>query len=159
VTEAVLALLVGAGVDDQHQPRVVLGLGELGGHAPVPPQVLADQDRHVHPAHVDPLAVRARREDPLLVEDAGVGQVVLGVAGDHPAAVDDRGAVLAGQARQARPLHVLPGRVHVLVQVADHDRHLAVPVGVDEPGQVRHRPPARRRRTTAAGRGPRPGTR
>ena len=100
------------------------------------PDVLADGQGHVDATDADHGQVVPGREYAVLVEDAVVGQVVLRVARDDAAAVQDGGAVL-GQ---------LPARVGVdgtgrrAVEVADDHRQVAEPVGVEvcgEPGQRR----------------------
>ncbi len=149
----VLLPLVGRAVDDEQE--LGAGVAGLGDRSALLPEVLADGDGHVDPAHPDHGERLAGREDPVLVEDAVVRQVVLGVAAHDAAVVDDRRAVL----RQRPPGVGVEGAVVGAVEVADDDRHVTVAVG----GEVA-RPAARRRggsprRTTRAARGPRPGMR
>ena len=84
----VLVPLVRRAVDDEQQ--LGTGLAGQGDGAALLPEVLADGDGHVDAADPDHGEVGAGREDPVLVEDAVVGQVVLGVAGHDPAPVQDR---------------------------------------------------------------------
>jgi hypothetical protein len=152
----VLVQLVRRAVDvhDQADPGVP-------GHRERPaglPQVLADGQRHIHRRRVCRTAAGgqphhgqgvARHEVPVLVEHAVVRQVVLEVAGRHPATEQQgrRVARAAGPLRVGR--HVLGHRVQggagerlrpVGVQIAHHDRQVAETVV----GQVGGEPVERR---------------
>ena len=102
--------------------------------------------------------VVAGDEEAELVEDAVVGQVVLGVAGDDPAPRAGPRRVLRQRLGRGRCRRSpAPGRS---VEVADDDRQVAEAVG----GEVARRAASERglgtpRRRTSAGPGPRPGSR
>ncbi len=86
-----LALLERRAVeDDEH---VDVGGVHLGYGPAVLPDVLADDDPEPPPAHLDDARLLAGCKDPSLVEDAVIGQVVLGVPGDDVAVLNDDGLV------------------------------------------------------------------
>ena len=126
----VLAALVRRAVDADDQPRLG-GAGHLQRAAGLP-QVLADDRDDVHavqPHDREPVATDEVAE---LVEDAVVRQVVLGVAGHDPAAVQHGGAVLrlaGGPAQRGR-------RRLGAAAVADHHRDVAGAL-VGQPGGQR----------------------
>jgi hypothetical protein len=88
--------------------------------------------------------VGARREDPELVEDAVVGQVVLGVPGHHLAAVKDGGGVLRPALRDehAGPLVRVALRGVGPVEVSDDHGELTEAVGVQVVRELCQRRPA-----------------
>ncbi len=134
--DVVLLAFVGRAVEHQQQ----FGPRRAGqrDRAALLPQVLADGDRDVDATHPHHSQVAPGHEDPELVEDAVVGQVVLGIAGHHLTAHQHRGAVLRLTLGHPDP----DGRCHVVavpvavavhpVEVAHHHRQVAQPVG----GQV-----------------------
>ena len=128
ISDVVLVLLVGGPVD--HQEQLSPGLAGLGDGAALLPEVLTDRDGHVHVADPDDGEVLAGGEDPELVEDAVVGQVMLGIARLHLALVQHRGAVL-GQWPVRRVRQV--GRA---VKVADDDGQVAVAIRGQRRGQL-----------------------
>ena len=136
------------------------GPGQRDGPALLP-QVLADRDRDVDSVQPHHGQVAARDEDPELVEDAVVRQVVLGVAGHRPAGEQQRRAVLRLTLGDADPRlvgHVALGGVHP-VEVADDDGELPETGVVQLDGEPLAGPSGRPRRTTSAAPGPRPGSR
>lgn len=92
--------------------------------AAVLPQVLADGERHIHPVHPYDGQRVAGDEVAELVEDAVVGQVVLGEGQRDPAPVQHGGGVLRG----ARGAAVLRGGLGAAVEIADDHRQAAQPL-------------------------------
>ncbi len=87
----VLLPLVRRGVRHHQQTRA----GRSGDRhrAALLPQVLADRDGHVDAVQAEDRQPVTAHEVAVFVEDAVVGQVVLGRAGHHPALVEHRGGV------------------------------------------------------------------
>ena len=126
----VLLPLVRRAVDDQQQ--LGTGLAGLGDRAALLPEVLADGECDVHAAYPYDGQVVPGDEDAELVEHAVVGQVVLGVAGHHLAAMQhgnavlrhalgDTGATVLADAVTV-PVGVAPARA---VEIADDHRQVA----------------------------------
>ncbi|GAA3066338.1 hypothetical protein GCM10020000_58040 [Streptomyces olivoverticillatus] len=114
----VLLPLVGGGVDGEKQPGPG---GARGGHpAALLPQVLADGEGDVDAVHTDHRHRLAGHEVAELVEDAVVGQVVLGEGEDGLAAVQHGGGVARRTCGTAEPR---PGLL-AAVEVADDHRQL-----------------------------------
>ncbi len=115
------------------------GPGGAGGGdaAAVLPEVLADGERDVDAVHADHRHRVARHEVPELVEDAVVGEVVLGERQHHLAAVQHRGGVLRGAGGLAVPRLCLLGTV----EIADDHRDLPVPLVGEPPGERAQRGP------------------
>ena len=149
----VLVPLVRRGVDREQQP----GPGGAGGRhaAAVLPEVLADRERHIDT--VDPHDGHrvARHEVPELVEDAVVGQVVLGEASGRPG----RGA--APRRRSAAPRRAGRSAAGPSRSGRGSRRRPAARRSprVETRGERAQRARGTPRRRTAAGPGPRRGNR
>ncbi|CAM5410741.1 hypothetical protein SROCM77S_02675 [Streptomyces rochei] len=120
----VLVPLVRRGVDRQQQPGPRRACRRHP--AAVLPQVLADGQRHVHPAHPHHRHGVAGHEVAELVEDAVVRQVVLGEAQGHLAAVQHGHRVLRGAGGLAVPR---PGGRRAVQMSDDHRQPAEALVG------------------------------
>jgi hypothetical protein len=125
----VLLALVRGAVDDEEE--LGAGVAGLRDRAALLPEVLADRDGDVHSMHADNGEGVAGREDPVLVEDAVVGQVVLRIPADYAPVVDDRRAVLG-----KGPFRVgVEGALVGAVEISHDHGHRAVTVRGDVGGQ------------------------
>ncbi len=135
--DVVLVALVRRAVDDDEQTGA--GGAHLRDRSAVLPEVLADGEGDVDAVDAHDRGARAGDEVAVLVEDAVVGQVVLGVAGDDASAVEDGGGVLR---RAARAAEAVVG-VGDAVEVADHHDQPTEALGLEPGGEGVERGAAR----------------